>query len=71
MPTTVDVSLHDLIVFTSPLLQTALGATASISEEALSIFWEPRMILFTHTVTALEAFGLKVRQDMSRFGCGR
>lgn len=48
----VDVPLHDLIVFTSPLLQIALGGTASISEEDLSIFWEPWMILFTHTVTA-------------------
>lgn len=35
MPTTVDVSLHDLIVFTSPFLQFALG---QISEEDLSIF---------------------------------
>lgn len=52
MPTTVDIPLHDLVVFTSPLLQLALGGTASISEEDLSIFWKPRMIRFTHTVTA-------------------
>jgi len=48
----VDVPLHDLIVFTSPLLQIALQGTASISEGDLSIFWQPRMILFTYTVTA-------------------